>query len=32
MDQFHVMVIGFVRYLLLEIDGGKSEWLTELEE
>jgi hypothetical protein len=26
------MVIGFVRYLLLEIDGGKSEWLTELEE
>ena len=32
MNQFNVMVIGFVRYLLLEIDGGKSEWLTELEE
>jgi hypothetical protein len=32
MSQFHVMVVGFVRYLLLETDSGKSEWLTELEE
>ena len=32
MNQFNVLIVNLVRYLVLDLGNGKVQWLTELEE